>query len=248
MKSRIFLKLFARGPGGHRGVHALARPADRPGLGEHAAQRDRDFAAAEDADVCCSRVQMLLPTRCSRSPHRPRRLRARASPSSTPAARFWPTPKPIPTSMENHATRPEFVAALHGQVGSSTRVSKTMGVELLYVAVPIPGGAVRMAYPLTSIREANAANSRRSAGRLCASRDCWRLLLAFRRDAIDWPQAGAHHRLRRASRRRRSVGANSGRVERRNCARGLGARQDSAQAGRRISRVWRTAGRRWRRC
>ena len=57
--------------------------------------------------------------------------------------------------MENHSRRPEFIAALHGQVGSSTRVSKTIGVELLYVAVPIPGGAVRMAYPLSAIREAN---------------------------------------------------------------------------------------------
>ena len=60
-----------------------------------------------------------------------------------------------PAKMENHATRPEFVSALHGQVGSSTRLSHTIGVELLYVAVPIPGGAVRMAYPLSSIREAN---------------------------------------------------------------------------------------------
>jgi len=60
-----------------------------------------------------------------------------------------------PNQMENHATRPEFVAALHGQMGSATRLSKTIGVELLYVAVPIAGGAVRMAYPLSSIREAN---------------------------------------------------------------------------------------------
>ena len=60
-----------------------------------------------------------------------------------------------PDKMENHARRPEFIAALHGQVGTSTRVSKTIGVELLYVAVPIPGGAVRMAYPLSAIREAN---------------------------------------------------------------------------------------------
>ncbi len=57
--------------------------------------------------------------------------------------------------MENHATRPEFVSALQGQVGSSTRLSHTVGIELLYVAVPIPGGAVRMAYPLSAIREAN---------------------------------------------------------------------------------------------
>ncbi len=60
-----------------------------------------------------------------------------------------------PDKMENHATRPEFAAALRGQAGSSERVSKTLGVDLLYVAVPIPGGAVRMAYPLSAIREAN---------------------------------------------------------------------------------------------
>jgi len=60
-----------------------------------------------------------------------------------------------PDAMENHATRPEFVAALQGQIGSATRLSKTIGVDLLYVAVPVPGGAVRMAYPLSSIREAN---------------------------------------------------------------------------------------------
>jgi two-component system phosphate regulon sensor histidine kinase PhoR len=60
-----------------------------------------------------------------------------------------------PDAMENHATRPEFVAALQGRIGSATRLSKTIGVDLLYVAVPIPGGAVRMAYPLSSIREAN---------------------------------------------------------------------------------------------
>jgi len=61
-----------------------------------------------------------------------------------------------PATMENHATRHEFIAALHGQQGTSTRMSKTVGVEFLYVAVPVPGGAVRMAYPLTSIRQANA--------------------------------------------------------------------------------------------
>jgi two-component system, OmpR family, phosphate regulon sensor histidine kinase PhoR len=60
-----------------------------------------------------------------------------------------------PVTMENNATRPEFVSALHGQVGSSTRKSHTLGTELLYVAAPIPGGAVRMAYPLSAIREAN---------------------------------------------------------------------------------------------
>ncbi len=83
-----------------------------------------------------------------------------------------------PGNMENHATRPEFVAALHGQVGSSTRLSKTIGVELLYVAVPIPGGAVRMAYPLHSIREANR-QIRRDLLEGSALAGLFALLLAF---------------------------------------------------------------------
>ena len=58
-------------------------------------------------------------------------------------------------TMENHAARPEFATALRGQVGVSTRWSRTLGVEFLYVAAPIRSGAVRMAYPLSTIREAN---------------------------------------------------------------------------------------------
>ncbi len=57
-----------------------------------------------------------------------------------------------PAEMENHATRPEFIAALHGNVGSATRVSHTVGIPFLYVAAPISGGAVRLAYPLSSIQ------------------------------------------------------------------------------------------------
>jgi two-component system phosphate regulon sensor histidine kinase PhoR len=58
-----------------------------------------------------------------------------------------------PNEMENHATRPEFVAALHGQIGSSTRTSHTVGIPFLYVAAPVAGGAVRLAYPLDSIQK-----------------------------------------------------------------------------------------------
>ncbi len=58
-----------------------------------------------------------------------------------------------PAQMENHATRPEFVAALHGQIGSSTRTSDTAGNRFLYVAAPVKGGAVRLAYPLDSIQK-----------------------------------------------------------------------------------------------
>ena len=61
-----------------------------------------------------------------------------------------------PATMENHATRPEFAAALRGEVGSSVRLSHTVHVDLLYVAVPIPGGAVRLAYPLAAIERTTA--------------------------------------------------------------------------------------------
>jgi two-component system, OmpR family, phosphate regulon sensor histidine kinase PhoR len=58
-------------------------------------------------------------------------------------------------SMENHATRPEFVEALkHGDIGSNRRTSHTLGVQFLYVAAPTSFGAVRLAYPLASIRAA----------------------------------------------------------------------------------------------
>ena len=57
-----------------------------------------------------------------------------------------------PNEMENHATRPEFIAALHGQIGSSIRTSHTVGIPFLYVAAPVSGGAVRLAYPLDSVQ------------------------------------------------------------------------------------------------
>jgi two-component system phosphate regulon sensor histidine kinase PhoR len=54
--------------------------------------------------------------------------------------------------MENHATRPEFQAALAGAVGSNTRVSHTLGIPFRYVAAPTSFGAVRLAYPLSSVQ------------------------------------------------------------------------------------------------
>lgn len=54
--------------------------------------------------------------------------------------------------MENHATRPEFVEALEGQTGQNSRKSHTLGIDFRYVAAPTSFGAVRLAYPLSSIR------------------------------------------------------------------------------------------------
>ncbi len=58
-----------------------------------------------------------------------------------------------PKTMENHAGRPEVVDALSGKTGSSTRLSHTVGIEFLYLAVPSGDKIVRLAYPLSSIRQ-----------------------------------------------------------------------------------------------
>jgi two-component system phosphate regulon sensor histidine kinase PhoR len=60
-----------------------------------------------------------------------------------------------PTTMQNHATRPEIAAALQGITGSDTRVSTTQGIEQMYVAVPskLRGArvAVRVSEPIAAI-------------------------------------------------------------------------------------------------
>jgi two-component system phosphate regulon sensor histidine kinase PhoR len=58
-----------------------------------------------------------------------------------------------PKTMENHAGRPEVIDALGGKTGSSTRLSRTVGVEFLYLAVPSGDKIVRLAYPLSSVRQ-----------------------------------------------------------------------------------------------
>jgi two-component system phosphate regulon sensor histidine kinase PhoR len=56
-----------------------------------------------------------------------------------------------PHAMENHAQRPEFAAALGGHLGIDQRSSHTLGIPFLYVAAPVSGGAVRLAYTLAEI-------------------------------------------------------------------------------------------------
>ncbi len=56
-----------------------------------------------------------------------------------------------PRGMDNHGTRPEVMAAMDGRLGSAVRVSPTLGVEMLYVAVPgVP--VFRAALPLSDVR------------------------------------------------------------------------------------------------
>jgi two-component system phosphate regulon sensor histidine kinase PhoR len=56
-----------------------------------------------------------------------------------------------PNTMENHAQRQEFIAALAGKVGVEERNSRTLSIPFVYVAAPVSGGAVRLAYPLPEV-------------------------------------------------------------------------------------------------
>ncbi len=53
-----------------------------------------------------------------------------------------------PSTMENQSGRREFVSALGGKLGVDERNSQALGVPFLFVAAPVSGGAVRLAYPL----------------------------------------------------------------------------------------------------
>ena len=64
-----------------------------------------------------------------------------------------------PTTMDNHVDRPEVIQALSGQTGISTRYSRTLEKEMMYVAIPLKRdyqmvGLVRTSVPLTPIDEA----------------------------------------------------------------------------------------------
>jgi two-component system, OmpR family, phosphate regulon sensor histidine kinase PhoR len=66
-----------------------------------------------------------------------------------------------PAGMESPASRQEFAAALSGKTGENERVSSTLGIPFLYVAAPISGGAVRLAYPLSDVEAVQGQVHRR---------------------------------------------------------------------------------------
>jgi two-component system phosphate regulon sensor histidine kinase PhoR len=72
-----------------------------------------------------------------------------------------------PTSLENHATRPEVAQALAGNESRARRPSTTLGHEEVYVAVPLPAaatiwsdGVVRVAQPASRVDATVAASWR----------------------------------------------------------------------------------------
>lgn len=65
------------------------------------------------------------------------------------------------SSNQSYVTGPEFTAAFSGSMGTDVRKSGSVGTRFLYVAVPIAGGAVRLAYPLSDL-EADGVGVRRT--------------------------------------------------------------------------------------
>ncbi|MFH0911634.1 MAG: HAMP domain-containing protein, partial [Planctomycetota bacterium] len=64
-----------------------------------------------------------------------------------------------PADMDEHADRPEVLAALRGEVGSSVRRSDTLQQEMMYVALPVEEegrivGVVRASLPLLGLETA----------------------------------------------------------------------------------------------
>jgi two-component system phosphate regulon sensor histidine kinase PhoR len=63
------------------------------------------------------------------------------------------------TDVQNQA--PEFAAALKGATTRVERRSATLGIPFLYVAAPVSGGAVRLAYPLSDVEAVQTEVRRR---------------------------------------------------------------------------------------
>jgi len=66
-----------------------------------------------------------------------------------------------PADMENHSSPAEFTAALAGKTSANERRSSALGIPFLYVAAPVTGGAVRLAYPLSDVQAVQATVRRR---------------------------------------------------------------------------------------
>jgi two-component system, OmpR family, phosphate regulon sensor histidine kinase PhoR len=66
-----------------------------------------------------------------------------------------------PADMENHSAQAEFTAALAGKTSANERQSSALGIPFLYVAAPVTGGAVRLAYALSDVEAVQAMVRRR---------------------------------------------------------------------------------------
>jgi signal transduction histidine kinase len=61
-----------------------------------------------------------------------------------------------PNGTRDFSSRPEIASALNGEIAAGTRSSRTLGTDLLYVAVPVASsgvvhGAIRISYPTSAV-------------------------------------------------------------------------------------------------
>ncbi|OQY21574.1 MAG: hypothetical protein B6I37_08515 [Desulfobacteraceae bacterium 4572_35.2] len=118
-----------------------------------------------------------------------------------------------PERMENHAARPEIVEALNGQVANSSRFSRTLQKEMMYLAVPVLSagtvvGVVRTAMSVDAVEaRISVLRERVVAGgmivsllvallSLAISRRISRPLEQIKQEAERYAQGDFKHRLR----------------------------------------------------
>ncbi len=134
-----------------------------------------------------------------------------------------------------------------GKLGSDIRNSHTLGIPFLYVATPVPGGAVRMAYPLTVLQQADR-QVRNALIKSSAVAVLIAMVFAF------FATQSLGKRLRRITEfaERVAAGDLSARIQEDSSP--TKSRTSQPPSTRRraswktVSGRWRTAARRWRRC
>jgi two-component system, OmpR family, phosphate regulon sensor histidine kinase PhoR len=102
-----------------------------------------------------------------------------------------------PSDLQSAAFWPEFKAALSGNTGIAERRSATIGTPFLFTAVPISGGAVRLAYPLSDVEAISTKVRRRLAS---ASTVAFLLALLVAAFASQWSARRLEHIVEVAAR------------------------------------------------
>lgn len=64
------------------------------------------------------------------------------------------------SDLDDEGRSPEFAAALRGNTGIDVRARSSFAIPVLYVAVPVSGGAARLAYPLADLNIASSHGNR----------------------------------------------------------------------------------------
>jgi len=161
VRNRIFFKLLAAFL---VVIVAAAVTFDRDAgrrMASFSAQRNRAQPHPEERS---SSLTASKPTEVTPSPTLPRRKAnppALASPSSIPRAKSWPIPSQIPPAWKTILRVRNSSLRSKAKSAAMNARSATLGIPFLYIAVPVSGGAVRLAYPLSDVEAVSAQVRRR---------------------------------------------------------------------------------------